>query len=222
MRNIFDLFKQNKKTSTASYIRPKDLHKFSTPQPIEDIKIPINNKPNILFMDDNFGIIELVKEDISMLSVIMSNHRPSGERYEVLYNSLSDEEKEFLTLFKMSDYNFIFSTTNTCGMSVEKVIHNGLRVDMALLDIILGGVSITEEGSARIIDGIDIAYVLKQHNPNIVYKMYTACTLAEYSSEAIKYKQLFNHSISDDVIYKDSNLLLRRKEILKMFMGLKR
>lgn len=211
------LFTRNKRPKHPNYVKPKDIKKVSTNQPVEEIPLINNGKPNILFMDDSFAVAEIMKSDIELFSSV-KNHDFNDKRIKDLWESLNSLQQQFLNDFDPHRYNFYFSTTNMCGFSVENAVNKGIKFDGAILDIVLGGILLEEDRSARIIDGIDIAYQIKSTNPKFHFKMYTACTLGEYSEEATKYRKLFKSSIFEKVIYKNSDLNYRRKEMINLLM----
>ncbi len=226
MKSLMSFFSKKKHTRSPNYVRPKDIKKTSTNQPVQELHAFNNNKPNVLFMDDNFGVIELMKADIEILASLYNDKLAYGSknsdfRYENLWDSLSEAQREFLKTFNPHNYNFYFVTTNTCGLAVENALKNGMKFHGAILDIILGGIFLEDDGSARIIDGIDIAYQIRKSNPKAYFKIYTACTLGEYSEESIKFKKYFNKHILDRTIYKNSDINKRREEIISLLMEIK-
>lgn len=86
------------------------------------------------------------------------------------------------------NFNILIATGNYAAFTVKKFLElpDKKIIDVAILDITLGGVIDNIE-----YDGIDIAIMLKKHNPNCVIKFLTGHTLNEYNPEIFKFMQKF-------------------------------
>ena len=146
------------------YITPKDLTSLSYNIIIPEIQYPqpkIEGKPNILIMDDFTGMANLIY----------------------------DEMKRIQCCDVYNNFNILLATGNYAAFTVENFLKdNAEKIDVAILDITLGGVINAVE-----YDGIDTAILLKKYNPNCVIRFITGHTLNKHNPEIFKFIQKFEH-----------------------------
>jgi len=118
-------------------------------------------KKNILIMDDFEGMAILIKDELQRVQCC-------------------DVSKMF---------NIILSTGSFAAFTVKDFIKNeDVKIDVALLDITLGGVI---EGLEY--DGVDVAIMLKESNPDCVIRFVTGHTLNRHNPEIFKFIQKFEN-----------------------------
>lgn len=155
-----DIFKNN----YTPYTTPKDLVRKSYDIIIPDMHYcqpEIEGRPNILIMDDFVGMAHLIKDEMHRIQCCD------------VYNN----------------FNVLMATGNYAAFTVKKFLkETDKKVDVAILDITLGGVIDTIE-----YDGIDTAIALKKHNPDCVIRFITGHTLNKHNPEIFKFIQKFEH-----------------------------
>lgn len=220
--SIKNLLKLNKETETKiEYKSSADLGKETYYDIIPTIEIPTNEKPNILILDDNVEAGKVTVLDLEIINSIALKIRENG------LNNLSKKQKEFieklpnrhldtLMKFDLDNYNVILSTGIQSAFSVFEAIDNGLKVDYAILDILIGGHNKYKD-KTRILDGIDVAKKILESNPRVKYKFYSGCSLVDDSDESIKFKNTIGGNLTKKVIIKDKNLNWKREKILELF-----
>ncbi|EJF05977.1 hypothetical protein ThvES_00019660, partial [Thiovulum sp. ES] len=218
LKSLFNLGHKH----TYSYISPRELEKDSYAKNIHELPIPNNTLKTILLMDDDVGALSFLSYDLEFLSLIRGKIRDgtilksigdtnSFRAYTDLYRAMSVSQIEFLKTLDLSSYNIVKSSGSMAGFSVEDAINRGLKVDIAILDIILGGYK-KVESEVILYDGIDILKMLQDSNKSVSYLFYTGTFLGKYSQEAIKFRDLIGESLET----------LERKSITKGFDTVKR
>jgi len=154
------------------------------------------SKKTFLIIDDNFGIVAIIKDIIDELSA-------EGKINLEEWNILSFQEKQ-------------------AGIHLLKSIQiDGLKVDAAFIDMTYGSIIRIKERNIKI-NGLHIFKFLKDKNENINFKFYTGNVLNEYinnNKEIIDYfHKITGKNIKDYIIMKsrttDDDL---KNEILKLF-----
>ncbi len=136
------------------------------------------SKKNILIMDDFEGMALLIKDELKRVQCC-------------------DIDKTF---------NIILSTGSFAGFTVKQFLENeDIKIDIALLDITLGGVI---EGVEY--DGVDIAIILKKYNPDCVIRFVTGHTLNRHNPEIFKFIKKFESFF--DVKIDETKLLIHKGE----------
>jgi len=132
------------------------------------------SKRNILIMDDFEGMALLIKDELKRV--------------------------QCCDIYKT--FNIILSTGSFAGFSVKQFLENeDIKIDIALLDITLGGVI---EGVEY--DGVDIAIFLKKYNPDCVIRFVTGHTLNRHNPEIFKFIKKFESFF--DVKIDETKLLI--------------
>jgi len=106
--------------------------------------------------------------------------------FKAMINLLSNELKRIESLDVFKNYNIISATGEFAAFSVNKFLTSGGCVDIAFLDITLGGVINNIE-----LDGIDISIKIKECNPDSNIKFITGHTLNRRNPEIFKFAQKF-------------------------------
>jgi len=174
---LFDFFtkkKEKKKVEEIEfdYKRPEDINQEIVEIDIPDIEFVVDNRdknvPTILLMDDFKGMTTL----------------------------LCDELKRVECCDIYSNYNVAVATGDYAAFIVEKALSEGLKVDVAFLDITLGGVVNNVE-----YDGVDVAIMIKDKYPDSLVKFVTGHTLNRKNPEIFqfikKFEEHFNTNIED-------------------------
>ena len=173
------------------YIHPESLNSdfnFDKIIPSIDLKNYSEKKRNILIMDDFSGMAQLLKEE--MLRV----------------QCCSIE----------TNFNILLATGSLAAFSVKDAIKNELQIDIAFLDITLGGIIDGIE-----YDGIDVAIMLKKANPLCVIRFVTGHTLNRYNPEIFqfikKFEDFFEVQIdeTEEIYFKDAKIELYKHIINK-------
>lgn len=209
-------------TDVVTYKKPSELGKQHHYSIIPSLEIPTNNKPNILIMDDNLEAGEVTVLDFKQIDDIAKKIREGNIKL------LSKKQQEFietlpnkilceLTKFKLDDYNIILATGTMAAFSVLEAVDNGLRVDYAVLDILIGGYNVYK-GKQYMPDGIDVVKHLKQNNPNIRYYFYSGCSLSLDSDETHKFHKITGDDLRHYTIDKDKNLFNKKQKIISLFV----
>jgi len=165
IKNFFTEIKEKyfeEKEPECDYLKPMELGSNKLDITIPEIKIDFldKNKKNIFIMDDFDGMGNLIKD-------------------EILQTECINVEEHF---------NIILDTGTFAGFSIKNLLENekDLKIDLAFLDITLGGIINGVE-----LDGVDIAILLKKRNPNCLVKFVTGHTLNRHNPEIFKFIQKF-------------------------------
>jgi hypothetical protein len=131
------------------------------------------NSKNILVMDDKDDIISAVLDDLGSL----------------------DKTNDFF----LYEYNIITTTTKMAGFDVLDILENApdVKIDFALLDIILGGKKIVD-GKRKMVDGVDVAIEIWEHFPNADILFFSGCII-EPSDDPTSFKNKFDDYTDDDL-----------------------
>jgi len=155
--NIFN----EEESEEIDYIKPMDLGSNKYEIIVPEIDLNKNSKFNqklktIFIMDDFDGMAELIKDELKQVNCC------NLKKY----------------------FNIIMSTGIFAGFSIRNLLQENpdLKIDIAFLDITLGGIINGEE-----LDGIDIAILLKERNPDCLIKFVTGHTLNKHNPEIFKF-----------------------------------
>jgi len=168
VKNFFTNIKEKyfkKEEPECDYLKPMELG--SNVQEIIVPEIDITNldknKKNIFIMDDFDGMGSLIKDEIKQVNCINIHEH----------------------------FNIILDTGTFAGFSLRNLLNTekDLKIDLAFLDITLGGIVDGEE-----LDGIDIAILLKNRNKNCLIKFVTGHTLNKHNPEIFKFIQKFEET----------------------------
>jgi hypothetical protein len=152
-----------------------------------------NKKNNFLIIDDNKGIITLIKELI----------------YELYLDKKIDLEK----------WNIIPFYDNQASVFLLKAIFNGelKNVKAALIDITYRNILRIENKNIKI-NGIHLAYFLKKFFPEIKFYFYTGNTLNEYIKSQKFSKEFFEKTFGQKIDNFIINKMNTSDEELKNFI----
>ena len=122
-----------------------------------------------------------------------------------------------LSTLKKSDFNIILVTGEMGAFSIYEAIDQGLEIDYAILDILIGGYN-EYKGQCYILDGIDVSKKIQETNKECQYIFYSGCSLVENSDETIKYQKIYgeNSQFHKKVVLKDKELNKKRMRILEL------
>jgi len=170
--NIFEKIKsyfieeeQEEEQEELDYLKPMDLG--SNNYKIEIPEININKEA--IFNKDLKTIF--IMDDFDGMAELIKDE---------LYQARCCNVKEY--------FNIIVSTGIFAGFSIRNLLMSNpdLIIDIAFLDITLGGIINGEE-----LDGIDIAILLKERNPDCLIKFVTGHTLNKHNPEIFKFIHKF-------------------------------
>lgn len=206
------------------YTDPKDLSSDdSLVQDIPVIQIPESDKPVVLLIDDNAGIVSFLYDDfvtLDKVAVWLRGYESGGELTKSarrLEKALEPKHREFLKKFKLENYNILKVTGTMGAFSVEDALFKGLKVDFALVDIFLGGYRVVNRKNV-IYDGVDLSGMILDSNPSAFVKFYTGCGVRKGSSESDKYEDLTGNSIKGLVVRKGPDIKERRLSVIRLLM----
>ncbi len=164
------------------YKKPKSIKTDSYKTIIPQIGLNKNfdkTKPTILIMDDFVGMATLIQDELERVKCI-------------------DVKK---------NYNILTATGNYAAFTVKNLLKDGEPpIDIALLDITLGGVVKGQE-----YDGVDVAILIKKYYPNCVIRFVTGHTLNRHNPEIFqfikKFEDFFGVKIDEthQVLYNGTN-----------------
>ena len=225
---ILSFFKKNKTNEESvdqiEYKTMLSLENNNT-KDAEEIIIPIvpkNDNINFIIMDDNETAAEITLEELEHLSTLanMLKHGKISEfptHDQEFIGQLNTEDLKKLYSFDISKYNIILCTGKMAGFKVIKLLENGIKIDVAFLDLIMGGYN-TYHGKGTIIDGIDVANELLNYNPDTTVLFYSGCALDEQSGEYNKANRLLNIDIKNQTVGKDNNYLEKQSKLLSLLV----
>lgn len=191
IKNFF--YKSKSEEDQLDYIHPIDLgeneYEINIPKLNKDLINKYDkNKKTILIMDDFDGMAQLIKD-------------------ELISAECCQAEKNF---------NILLSSGLFAGFSIKNLLKNEpeLIVDIAFLDITLGGIVNGEE-----LDGIDIAILLKERNPKTLIKFVTGHTLNKHNPEIFKFISKFENTfnVKMDEIKEMSHTKDNNNAIIKVY-----
>jgi len=216
IKKIKNFFSKNHKQEQSNnnkneYISPKDLEDF-IPQKIEIPDMVFyngfdKNKPTILLMDDYEGMIQL----------------------------LIIELKRIQCCDIMKTFNIVYATGDMAAFAVKNYLNNDGKVDVAFLDITIGGIIDNIE-----LDGIDISIIIKELFKNAQIRFVTGHTLNKKNPEIFSFMKKFKdatgldidekheiefmnekHEITKYVISKNTNRILLMALAIEKFLNIK-
>ena len=179
---------------------------------INEIKIPeIDPEKFILFYsDDHPGALFQIFNDIR---VILEKRTHIVD----IENDLIEDINNFKLTIDF--FNILSFKTDEAPFQIEYFLEKNIIPDIAVLDIIFGGI-ILKDHEIITIDGIDIAEEILKKNSKAVILFYTGCNLAVHSKEGEKLKKLLENKKFKDNIFvvdKDINDNNRLQEFIKAF-----
>lgn len=153
---------------------------------IPDIDIRNNvgkHAPTILIMDDYSGMVDLLYT-------------------EVLRTQCCDIGSKF---------NIITATDEYAAFTVKEYIENGGTIDIAFLDITIGGIKDGIE-----LDGIDTAIMIKKACPDSEIKFITGHTLNKRNPEIFEFMQKFYNETGFNIDEEEEIKELKNQEMMKI------
>ena len=222
IKKIFNLQKKISNSDKLEYKSASILGKKQDLTPIPKINIPENNLKNILILDDNFEAGEITYYDIIFLFDLAEKLKKSGidemtKKQKDFITKLPNDLFQSLSTLKKSDFNIILVTGEMGAFSIYEAIDQGLEIDYAILDILIGGYN-EYKGQCYILDGIDVSKKIQETNKECQYIFYSGCSLVENSDETIKYHKIYgeNSEFHKKVVLKDKELNKKRMRILEL------
>ena len=174
---------ENKKLIEIDNLQP--LKKF---EEIDSISIQESNldpnKLTIMIADDHPGSIRLMKNDIETILKDPDFNFELNDSVKTRIYNLNEKYG------KIDKYNILKFSTNYAPYIFQKTCEKySLKIDLAILDIIYGGI-VAKEGKKYTQDGIDIAeYILSKNNKSVII-FYTGCDIEESSHEYNRIRKL--------------------------------
>ena len=182
---------------------------FDLPKVNEDDLIPEIKCIN--YIDDNKPSILIVEDFQSRIDVLIQelNYDKSNKLFET--------------------FNIYTASSEYAAFAVEKyIIKENVKIDLAILDITFGGIL-----NRKDLDGVDLAIMLKEKNPNCEILFFTGHTLNRKNPEIFsfikKFEDFFKLKIDEimelngrkvlkHVVLKNENVKDRFAFILKDFL----
>lgn len=188
--NLINMFKKQENTPLAEYDYANDyvspanfiLHKKTSDVIVPDINIRNNvgkDVPTILIMEDYPGMVDLLYTEVIRIQCC---HVP---------------EK----------FNIITATEEYAAFTVKEYLDNGGKIDIAFLDITLGGIKDGVE-----LDGIDIAIMIKKSNPDCEIRFITGHTLNKRNPEIFEFMQKFYNETGLQIDEEETILEIKTQE----------
>lgn len=139
------------------------------------------------------------------------------EYTDVLYTNDIEKIKDKYNIDVNNDYKIVLAVGYYAGYIAYKYMQNN-KVDCAILDITLGHQLHVIDTWFMEMDGIDIAYFLKQTNPDIKFMLCTAhslnmnsTTISTYNNKCLRH---FEHPLEYFYVNKNSDRVEVIKELL--------
>lgn len=151
------------------------------------------NKPSILIIDDNIGMVSFLRDDVES---ILEKKRIYPSEYNIL---------EFSS--NLAVYQFIATHR----------YYGGMNIAYAIIDITFGGTVLTANGNIRL-TGVDVLKEIYNTNRELKFLFYTGNVLNHYiksNAELInQFKEIYADDISNYVLFKTTLTMdERQKEI---------
>ena len=152
------------------------------------------DKPSILLVEDNEGVVNFLKEDVQYLE---ENGLLNNREYNILTFTSN-----------LAAFNFEVAQRKMCGLNIK----------YAILDITLGGSIMTEDGNIKY-TGVDVYEMILKYNPNVKVLFYTGNNLNPYINANAKLIEQFKNitkgkDIKDYILFKTSlDMDTRRKSL---------
>lgn len=158
------------------------------------------NKPSILIIDDNPGVVSFLRDDIE----------------EIIKDNTGDNTKYNILEFTGANAVYKFLATSQH--------YHDLNIKIAIIDITYGGSVQTNNGNVRL-NGVDVFSEIYKTNKELKFCFYTGNQLNPYiknNKEIMDYfKNIYRENISEHVLYKTSmNIDERIKYFKKKLFGL--
>lgn len=138
-----------------------------------------------------------------------------------LYENNFKKIKRNYNVDVFADFKLVYATESDCGGKILKYIYLdeiNNKIDYAILDITLGYICRTKNRKPIEIDGIDIALILLDKNPNLQFKFISAHTLNKHNKTMQMYFDKFekntNLNIEDYYINKNEDQITPIYELL--------
>ena len=192
--NLINMFKKQENTPLAEYDYANDyvspanfiLHKKTSDVIVPDITIRNNvgkDAPTILIMEDYPGMVDLLYTEVIRIQCC---HVP---------------EK----------FNIITATEEYAAFTVKEYLDNGGKIDIAFLDITIGGIKDGIE-----LDGIDTAIMIKKACPDSEIKFITGHTLNKRNPEIFEFMQKFYNETGFNIDEEEEIKELKTQEMMKI------
>ncbi len=168
---------------------------------------------HIIISDDNQGALALLEIDLEIILGQSKLDNLSDELMDVIYKMDQKILKQ--------DLHFEIQKVggNYAPYSIYRKVEldSDYRVDLAIIDIIFGGLVYKNDKPLRI-DGIALARYLKEKNPNIEVVLFTGSDLEKTSKE---YKDIVRYFgldfLKTNVVYKNPNFEKRIFNFITLF-----
>ena len=153
---------------------------------IPDINIRNNvgrHAPTILIMDDYSGMVDLLYTEVLRIQCCDIG----------------------------STFNIITATDEYAAFTVKEYIDHGGKIDIAFLDITIGGIKDGLE-----LDGIDTAIMIKKACPDSEIKFITGHTLNKRNPEIFEFMQKFYNETGFNIDEEEEIKELKNQEMIKI------
>lgn len=156
-----------------------------------------SERKNLLIMDDSEEIISSIIDDLHKL------------------NSTTN--------FNINDFNIFTISSKMAGFDVLELLEVApeIRIDFALLDIILGGKKVVE-GVRKMIDGVDVAISIWTRFPNAEILFFSGCIIEQTVDKnhfKSRFEKFTSEKIDDYIIPKDADFSDELDQLSRFFIG---
>lgn len=219
---MFKWLKKDKDNKTPrGYISPSEIKDVENQNPVPELKTEDNGHKKILLLDDNTGSLIFLRADIEyikQLQIGIKNDTLCDMDHECI-QTMKEKNiyKKFLKI-PLEFYDIISAEGELGAFSIKNYLKNGGKCDIAILDLIIGGVQI-ENGRIVSLNGIDVADLIWKNYPECNINFFTGCVLDKKSEETIQFRKLTGQEIGRYVIPKDPNIIERRIKIIGLLLG---
>jgi hypothetical protein len=179
---------------TNDYVSPAQfmMNRSSDNLIIPDITVKNNvgkNNPTILIMEDFPGMVDLLYTELLRI--------------------------QYCPIEKM--FNIITATDEYAAFTVKEYLDRGGKIDIAFLDITLGGIKDGIE-----LDGVDISLFIRANNPNAEIRFITGHTLNRRNPEIFEFMQKFYLATGQNIDEEETFVDFKTKDnltIMKHIIG---
>lgn len=127
---------------------------------------------------------------------------------KLMYNTDFSKIKRKYKVDPNKDFRIVYANGSKAGyIAYRYVMDTNNPIDIALLDITLGGIIKFDDGNYIEIDGVDIAIELYKRNPDIKFVFATSHTLNRGASDMLYYFDKFEEATGENLCryYLDKN-----------------
>ena len=154
------------------------------------------DKINFLLSDDHPGALFQMYNDVKTIL---------KKQYDFIQINDENKNKIINCEFNINDFNIIKIGSELAPYKIKNLIlQQNLKIDIAIIDIIYGGV-VLKDNKSVFLDGIDLAKIILENNPDALILFYSGCSLNNDTEETTKLKKIINE-YPKNIFYTDKDL----------------